>query len=593
MQRLHKVIATSLGLVMGVTGVSGAQVVINEVLYDGPGSDMGMFTELKGEPGLSLDGYSLVGVNGSGGVVYRTIDLTGNVIPADGYFVVAQDGTVANGDFVTGDADWQNGADQVQLLSGSTILDSVCYGSDPDLVCEGGTNAPDVTGGTSLARCPDGSDTDDNMADFLADETPTPGEMNDVVCGGGMQALIINEVLYDGPGGDAGMFTELLGTPGMSLDGHALLGVNGNGGVVYATIPLDGQAIPADGYWVGGQDATTPNADLIDPLFDFQNGADQVVLVADTGDGFYDLTDDILDSVCYGSDPDLVCEGMNAPDVPSGTSLARCPDGEDTDDNSADFVADLDPTPGAENDADCSTGGGDPTDYTLCDLAENDAAGFPVRFAELVRVTDVVAISATGQFRAEGSGLEIQVYQPSTGCCITLFDFNYDSLTNPIAEGQMISEIIGTVEFFNGKTEIGTLQSLVLGGMGTQPAPVQITTNELATNGEAYDNCLIEICGVTITEGTWPADGSSTNLTIDDGTGPVTLRVDSDTDIDGSAAPTEPFTLVGIAGQFDSSSPYDSGYQILPRKRIDILDDTSCPTPIEEKSWSAIKNQYR
>ena len=37
--------------------------VINEVLYDGPGSDADdVFTELFGTPGLALDGWSLTGL---------------------------------------------------------------------------------------------------------------------------------------------------------------------------------------------------------------------------------------------------------------------------------------------------------------------------------------------------------------------------------------------------------------------------------------------------------------------------------------------------------------------------------------------------
>ncbi len=592
MKRLQVTIASVLALT-GFAGTAGAQIVINELLYDGPGTDAGMFTELKGEPGTSLDGYALEGVNGNGGVVYATIDLTGSVIPADGYFVVGQDATVTEADLVDGTADWQNGPDQVRLVQGVNIIDSVCYGSDPDLVCEGGTFAEDVFGGVSLARCPDGSDTDDNEVDFLADDTPTPGAENDLVCGTGV-ALVINEVLYDGSGTDVGMFTELYGNAGQSLDGHALIGVNGNGGVVYATLVLDGNAIPGDGYFVVAQDATVAEADFIDATADWQNGPDQVVLAFDAnGDGTYDITDpaENIDSVCYGEDPDLVCEGGTAaPDVPGGTSIARCPDGVDTDDNAEDFVADITPTPGAFNDPDCDPVT-DPTDYTVCQLDENDANGFPVHFGELVRITDVVATVATDVFRV--GGLEIQVYQPSTGCCITLFDFSYDTFANPIAEGDFITEVVGTLDFFNGKTEITSITSLVISGTAPLPEPIEITTGEYASNGEAYDDCLIKICGVEIISGEWPADGVSVNLVIDDGTGPSEMRVDSDTDIDGSAIPVMPFTITGIAGQFDSSSPYDEGYQVLPRRRTDIEDGVSCPTPIHRKSWGQIKSQYR
>ena len=66
-----------------------AQVRIQEILYDGPGSDADdAFTELTGPPGWSLDGWSLVGINGTTASAYRTVPLAGT-IPADGVYVVA------------------------------------------------------------------------------------------------------------------------------------------------------------------------------------------------------------------------------------------------------------------------------------------------------------------------------------------------------------------------------------------------------------------------------------------------------------------------------------------------------------------------
>ena len=49
------------------------------------------------------------------------------------------------------------------------------------------------------------------------------------------------------------------------------------------------------------------------------------------------------------------------------------------------------------------------------------------------------------------------------------------------------------------------------------------------------------------------------------------MRVDADTDVFGTDAPEGEFTLTGIGGQFDNSSPYDEGYQILPRYIADLV----------------------
>ena len=94
-------------------------IVIQEVLYDAPGPDAPFaFTELVGPPGISLDGWSLVGVNGSTGSPYRTIDLTSSSIPLDGIFVIATASAsielAAERDLI-GNVDWQNGPDAIQL----------------------------------------------------------------------------------------------------------------------------------------------------------------------------------------------------------------------------------------------------------------------------------------------------------------------------------------------------------------------------------------------------------------------------------------------------------------------------------------------
>lgn len=154
-------------------------VLISEVLYDGAAGDAGnVFIELYGAPGTSLDGWSLEGVNGGDGSVYRSVALSGS-IPADGVFVVA-DGSggvtgIANADLVTG-VDLQNGPDSVRLLNGTTVIDALGYGDFTGLFFAGeGNAAPDAPAGSSLARLNLLFDTDDNLADFAILSTPTPG----------------------------------------------------------------------------------------------------------------------------------------------------------------------------------------------------------------------------------------------------------------------------------------------------------------------------------------------------------------------------------------------------------------------------------
>lgn len=124
-----------------------AQVAINEVDYQNPGTDSTEWIELTGKAGTDLTGYSLVLINGSDGSVYNTAALSGS-IPADftsawggdgGFFVVGTFDTTTAAVFGSPDLTppgWttnqiQNGSpDLIQLYDASgTLLDEWEYAS--------------------------------------------------------------------------------------------------------------------------------------------------------------------------------------------------------------------------------------------------------------------------------------------------------------------------------------------------------------------------------------------------------------------------------------------------------------------------------
>jgi hypothetical protein len=154
---------------------------------------------------------------------------------------------------------------------------------------------------------------------------------------------VISELFYDASGSDAGLtFVELFGSPGESLDGLLLEGVNGSTGSVYTSLALFG-LIPADGVFVIGDDdggsTLVSNADMIGDV-DYQNGPDSVVL-RDGGT--------LLDAVGYGSfalSDIFAGEGAAAPDPAAGSSIARLNPLADSDDNAIDFSVLAIPTPG-------------------------------------------------------------------------------------------------------------------------------------------------------------------------------------------------------------------------------------------------------
>ncbi|RMF82999.1 MAG: hypothetical protein D6744_05530, partial [Planctomycetota bacterium] len=81
---------------------------INEIRIDQSGSDASEYFELAGNPGESLDGlwYVVIGdTAGAGGAVEAIVDLSGLVIPADGYFLAVEDTFGTGGLGLTGSAD--------------------------------------------------------------------------------------------------------------------------------------------------------------------------------------------------------------------------------------------------------------------------------------------------------------------------------------------------------------------------------------------------------------------------------------------------------------------------------------------------------
>jgi hypothetical protein len=154
--------------------------VISELYYDAVGSDAGLvFLELVGAPGSSLAGLVIEAINGTGGSVYKSVELSG-AFPADGVFVIGDDdaGTTAVPDAdLLADVDLQNGPDSVVLRDGTTVLDALGYGefSAGDVFAGEGTPAPAVPAGASLARFNPFLDSGDNGADFVMLDTPTPG----------------------------------------------------------------------------------------------------------------------------------------------------------------------------------------------------------------------------------------------------------------------------------------------------------------------------------------------------------------------------------------------------------------------------------
>ena len=138
----------------------------------------------------------------------------------------------------------------------------------------------------------------------------------------------------------------------------------------------------------------------------------------------------------------------------------------------------------------------------------------------------------------------------------------------------------GTVAHFNGVTQLTLTDAAQLVDLGpdTLPTPQTITTALLNADGESYENRLIRIEGLTYVSGTF---GNNQNVVFQDASlNQVTVRIQSAST--ALAKPSGLVTITGIGGQFDNSSPHNTGYQLQPRD----IDDMPAPPSITTTTFT-------
>ncbi|MBL8001394.1 MAG: lamin tail domain-containing protein, partial [Flavobacteriales bacterium] len=167
--------------------------------------------------------------------------------------------------------------------------------------------------------------------------------------------VVINEVDYDQAGTDNAEWIELRnnGATAVDLNGYKVELVNGSAGgaAVYKTIVLPSFSLAPGAYYVIGNNAATPNINLIQtPAADMiQNGAPDAI-------GLRDASNNLLDAISYeGTSGAPYQEGGGTTLADPGTaaatsaSIVRFPDGADTDNNTTDWALACNSTPGASN----------------------------------------------------------------------------------------------------------------------------------------------------------------------------------------------------------------------------------------------------
>ena len=375
-----------------------------------------------------------------------------------------------------------------------------------------------------------------------------------------VENLVITEIMYNPPEGgtDTTEYIEILnnGTAAVDLDGYFF-----SAGVDFT--------FPAMMLQPGEYTVITGNAAAYQAYYGttvlqwdagaLGNGGETIALSNSGGT--------IVDEVTY--DDDVAAGWPTSPDG-SGPSLILCDVNADNNiatnwgagTTSTGVVIggfEILASPGAANTCG-STGGPTYPPYAVGVVTgDSDMNGLPDSLGVTTEITGVVyGIDLNG-----GDALQF-----------TLIDANNDGIgifegdpnAYVVNEGDEIT-IRGTINHFNGLAQIAPDEITFNTSGNALFDPTVVTTLDESTESQ-----LVKMLSVSLVDPTqW--DNSNTsgfNVDITDGTNTFLMRIDNEVDLYNMPAPVGLFNLTGIGGQFDSSDPYDSGYQILPRYTADI-----------------------
>ncbi len=226
-----------------VSGGSSSNLVINEVYVSHTGTDDTEFIEIFGTPGTSLDGLSIIGVEGDSGSAIGTIDArfdfdSTHIIGDNGFFLVGNPTGLANNYAVAPNAEisnnfLENSSSTFALVETSSISGTSVTGSevviDTVALTDGdagdtfffdapviGPDGPFLPAGAR--RVTDGVDTD-TVSDFVIsdfflrpDSTPTAGTFDN---GGGGEPTLTPIYDIQGAGHTSALEGQVVTTTGI------------------------------------------------------------------------------------------------------------------------------------------------------------------------------------------------------------------------------------------------------------------------------------------------------------------------------------------------------------------------------------------
>ncbi|MFN8396570.1 MAG: PKD domain-containing protein [Bacteroidia bacterium] len=203
-------------------------------------------------------------------------------------------------------------------------------------------------------------------------------------------------------------------------------------------------------------------------------------------------------------------------------------------------------------------------------IQDNDFPTYPIG---TVNTVDSVGVADSLGLKCWVHGVVYGVNMRPAGLQFTIIDGSggigvfrgAGNLGYTVTESDSVA-ILGTVAQFNGLTQLN-VDSVVLFGTGNTLVNADVVT----TLGEVTESDLVVFrYAHLVNPAQWTGTGSGFNVDVTDGTNTIQVRIDADVDLYSQPAPVGEFHVCGLGGQFDNSSPYTSGYQLLPRYMADI-----------------------
>ncbi|MCB0572303.1 MAG: T9SS type A sorting domain-containing protein [Phaeodactylibacter sp.] len=244
--------------------------------------------------------------------------------------------------------------------------------------------------------------------------------------------------------------------------------------------------------------------------------------------------------------------------------------------------------------------GSDSFVYELCDAngcetatVSIDVACYPAYSIGQVNTVDAEGVADSLGVICELHGIVYGVDLQASGLQFTLIDESHDGigvfngsseLGYTVQEGDEVV-VLGEIGQFRGLTQI-VVESIELVSTGNALFPPTIVTGL----GEDTESQLVKLEAVRLVN---PAQWDSSipsgfNVDVTNGTDTFAVRIHEMVDLYNMPAPQGIFNVAGLGGQFDSSSPYLEGYQLLPR----YMEDIDVISAVKETTNEALANIF-